>query len=165
MATKKNTKKTETAPKTVQTVEQAAPVVVETPVTEKKGKETAAKAEPKVEDKNPKAQEASRRAQELTERNTAIVAAILNGEPRKAVADRFKVSPSRIHELLVAAGYKKPYAKNADRDAAILADFQAGKKIQTIATDTGLSASRIKLIVAGASCQPLPKTEKEEVKA
>jgi hypothetical protein len=84
-----------------------------------------------------KALAATLKAKELQDRNVAIVGAILAGKNRKAVAAKHDVSPSWVHELLVAAGFKRPDIRNAERDAAIIADAANGKSPKTVAAETG----------------------------
>jgi hypothetical protein len=97
------------------------------------------------------------RREAIVTRNAAIVEMVLGGATYGAAAEHFKVSSSLVHEVMIQAGWKKPTdPKHAERDAAIFAAYDEGKGQATIADEFGLSENRVRLILAGRLCQPLP---------
>jgi hypothetical protein len=85
------------------------------------------------------------------------VAAVLAGGTYGPVAKDHGVSSSLVHETLIAAGSCGVRSKkNADRDAAIIKLWEAGKSEATIADEVGLSQNRVRLIIAAKECVPIP---------
>jgi ribosomal protein S9 len=92
-------------------------------------------------------------------RDALIVADVLVGQSRKDVAEKYGISQARVRELMLAEGIRDsaPAAKNADRDAAIFAALDKGKKPTEVCAEFKVSERRLNTLLLGRSAKVLPK--------